>query len=83
LKPEKIAPIVAYLMSDDAKDVNGQVFGVRHNEIFLFSRPTVLRVMQMSEGWTPESCASVLMPALRPSFPKVQKTVDMIPWEPQ
>lgn len=83
LKPEKIAPLVAYLMSDDAKDVSGQVFGVRNNEVFLFSRPTILRVMQMSDGWTPETCASILMPALRPSFPKLQKTGEIIPWEPQ
>ena len=83
LKPEKIAPLVAYLMSDDAQDVSGQVFGVRNNEIFLYSRPTILRTMQMSDGWTPESCAEILMPALRPSFHKLQKTSDIVRWESQ
>ena len=33
--PEKIAPICAYLLSDAAKDVTGQIFAVRMNEIFL------------------------------------------------
>lgn len=83
LKPEKIAPLVAYLMSDDAKDVTGQIFGVRNNEIFLYSRPTILRTMQMSDGWTIESCAEILMPALRPSFHKLQRTGDIIQWESQ
>ena len=36
--PEKIAPICAYLLSDAAKDVTGQIFGVRMNEIFLLSQ---------------------------------------------
>ena len=83
MKPEKIAPLVAYLISDDAKDVSGQVFGVRNNEIFLYSRPTILRAMQMSDGWTPETCASILMPSLRPSFHPLKKTSDIIKWESQ
>ena len=39
--PEKIAPIMAFLLSDAAKDVTGQIFAVRMNEIFLMgqSRP--------------------------------------------
>src|SRR6266496_2761670 len=36
--PEKIAPICAYLLSDAAKEVSGQIFGARMNEIFLFSQ---------------------------------------------
>ena len=31
--PEKIAPVCAYLMSDAAKDVTGQIFGVRMNDL--------------------------------------------------
>ncbi|GAA0334340.1 SDR family oxidoreductase [Sphingomonas oligophenolica] len=81
LGPEKIAPLVVYLMSDDARNVSGQTFGVRNNEVFLYSRPTILRTMQMSDGWTPESIAEILMPALRPSFPKLAKSADVIAWE--
>ncbi len=36
--PEKIAPIVAYLLSDASKDVTGQIFAVRMNEIFLMGQ---------------------------------------------
>ena len=42
---EKIAPLVAYLASDAAKDVTNQVFGVRRNEIFLYSKPRPVRSM--------------------------------------
>ena len=35
--PEKIAPLCVFLLSDQAKDVTGQIFAVRMNEIFLIS----------------------------------------------
>uniref|UniRef100_B0T3Q4 D-xylose 1-dehydrogenase n=1 Tax=Caulobacter sp. (strain K31) TaxID=366602 RepID=B0T3Q4_CAUSK len=83
LTPEKIAPLVAFLCSDQAADVSGQIFGVRGNEVFLYSRPTILRTMQMTEGWTPQTCAEVLMPALRPSFQPLLTTPEIISWDPQ
>src|ERR1700748_2719320 len=41
ITPEKIAPVAVYLLSDTAKDVTGQIFAVRMNEIMLMgqSRP--------------------------------------------
>src|SRR5919109_981951 len=37
LSPAHIAPVAAFLASDAAKDITGQVFGVRGKEIMLFS----------------------------------------------
>src|SRR5919106_4888188 len=45
MTPEKIAPLVVYLASDQAKDVSGQIFSVRNNEIFLFSQPRPVATM--------------------------------------
>src|SRR3546814_7451820 len=45
MTPEKIAPLATFLCGDAAKDVNGQVFVVRKNEIFLMRRPEVVRSM--------------------------------------
>ena len=39
LDPERVAPFVVGLCADAAADVTGQIFGVRNNEIFLFSQP--------------------------------------------
>ncbi|HEY1154112.1 MAG TPA: SDR family NAD(P)-dependent oxidoreductase, partial [Pseudolabrys sp.] len=40
---DKIAPFIVALCSDGAKDVSGQLFGVRRNEIYLFSQPRPIR----------------------------------------
>src|SRR5207237_2655600 len=40
---DKIAPFVVPLCSDGARDVSGQVFGVRRNAIYLFSQPRPIR----------------------------------------
>jgi len=43
MTPEKIAPLAVYLASDRASHVSGQIFGVRNNEVFLFSQPRPIR----------------------------------------
>ena len=79
--PEKIAPVAAYLLSDASKDVTGQIFGVRMNEIFLFSQNRPLRSVQRSEGWTPQTIAEHAMPALKPSFYKLDRSADIFSWD--
>ena len=53
MSPADIAPLVAYLASDEAQYVTGQIFGVRGKEIFIFSQPRPVRSIHHSEGWTP------------------------------
>ncbi|MGP3791505.1 SDR family oxidoreductase [Pseudomonas sp. B392_1p] len=82
MTPAKIAPICVYLASDQAADVNAQVFAVRNNEIFLMSQPRPVRSVQRSEGWTPESLAEHGMPALKGSFIPVERSGDVFSWDP-
>src|SRR2546425_8190530 len=53
--PEAIAPVVAFLASDRAAHVTGQVIGVRGNQVTLFSHPAPLRQVTSREPWTAES----------------------------
>jgi NAD(P)-dependent dehydrogenase (short-subunit alcohol dehydrogenase family) len=83
MSAEKIAPLVAYLASDAAKDVTNQVFGVRRNEIFLYSKPRIVRTMAKSEGWTPQSIAEELIPAFRADFGRADEVAgDLHPYDP-
>src|SRR5450830_1922126 len=77
MTPAKIAPLVVYLASDGARDVNAQVFTVRNNEIFLMSQPRPLRSVHRAEGWTPESVAEHAMPALKASFIPMDRSGDV------
>jgi len=79
--PEKIAPVVAYLLSDESRDVTGQIFAVRMNEIFLMGQSRPLRSVHRGEGWTPQTVAEHAMPALRPSFYKLDRSADIFSWD--
>jgi NAD(P)-dependent dehydrogenase (short-subunit alcohol dehydrogenase family) len=82
MSADKIAPLAIFLASDAAKEVTGQIFCVRKNEIFLFSVPRPVRSMHRSDGWTPETIASDLLPAFRPSFHQLQRSSDVFAWDP-
>ena len=82
METAKIAPLAVYLVSDQAKDVNGQIFAVRANEIFLMSQIRPLRGMHASEGWTPETVATRAIPAMRPNFYKLDRSQDVFDWDP-
>lgn len=82
MQTSKIAPMAVYLVSDAAKDVSGQIFGVRANEIFLFSQNRPLRSVQRSDGWTAERIAEHAMPALKCHFYPLDRSQDVFSWDP-
>ncbi len=82
MTPRKIAAPVAYLLSDAAKDVTGQIFYVRSNEIMLMSQHRPVRVVHRGEGWTPELIYEHAMPALRPHFTPSEPSASYFNWDP-
>src|SRR5690606_15588368 len=79
---DKIAPFAVFLASDAAHEVNGQILGVRRNEIFLFSHPRPVRSIHRGEGWTPKSIGEHLVPAFRSSFVPLERSQDVFSWDP-
>ena len=82
LVPEKIAPFVVALASDAAAHVTGQIFGVRNNEIYLFSQPRPFRTAHTSEGWTPESVIDRVFPMFANDFYPLHRSADVFTWDP-
>lgn len=82
METAKIAPLAVYLMGDAAADVSGQIFAVRANEIFLMSQSRPLRSMHAADGWTPQTVAERAIPAMRPSFYKLDRSQDVFDWDP-
>jgi NAD(P)-dependent dehydrogenase (short-subunit alcohol dehydrogenase family) len=82
MTPDKNAPLAVFLASDAAKDVTGQIFAARHNELFVFSQPRPVRSAHRAEGWTPESIAETAMPALKSGFLPLDRSADVFCWDP-
>jgi short-subunit dehydrogenase len=82
MTPDKNAPLAVFLASDAAKDVTGQIFAARHNELFVFSQPRPVRSAHRAEGWTPETIAETAMPALKSGFLPLDRSADVFCWDP-
>ena len=80
--PEKNAPLAVFLASDISAGVTGQVFVARMNEIFLMGQSRPLRGMQRAEGWTPQTLASHMMPAMKTMFYPLDRSADVFSWDP-
>ena len=82
MTPDKNAPMAVYLSSDASKDVTGQVFGCRMNEMILFSSPRPIRIVHRAEGWTPETIAEHCIPAMKAAFMPLDRSGDVFSWDP-
>lgn len=82
LVPEKVAALCVALCSDAAKEVTGQVFGSRNNEIYLFSQPRPIRTAHTAEGWTPETIVERVIPQFRNDFYPLHRSGDVFTWDP-
>jgi len=82
MTPDKIAPLAIALCSDAAKDVSGQIFGVRNNEIFLFNHNRPIRFAHTSEGWSPDSVLERVIPAFNSDFSLLERSGDVFSWDP-
>jgi NAD(P)-dependent dehydrogenase (short-subunit alcohol dehydrogenase family) len=82
LEADKIAPFTLALLTDQARHVSGQIFGVRNNEIYFMSQPRPLRTAHASEGWTVQSCIDRVLPMFKPNFYPLDLSRDVFNWDP-
>ena len=58
--PEDVAPMVVYLLSDQARHITGQVYTVVGNKIAVWCQPEEVRAMYADGRWSPEEIAQRL-----------------------
>jgi NAD(P)-dependent dehydrogenase (short-subunit alcohol dehydrogenase family) len=80
-RPDQIAPLAVFLCSDAAKEVSGQIFGARGNEIYLYNQPRPMRTMRDGEGWTPARIAKIVLPALKSGFTPLERSRQVFTWD--
>lgn len=82
LDAAKIAPVAVALASDAADGVTGQIFAVRGDEVFLMSQPRPVRGMHSSDGWTPQTFAQRVLPAMKSAFTPLENSAVVFSWDP-
>jgi NAD(P)-dependent dehydrogenase (short-subunit alcohol dehydrogenase family) len=82
MTPEQIAPLVGFLLSDDAKNISGQVFVVRGNEVMLMSQPRPIKTMTRLDGWTEESLSTHFAPAIQTSLVPLETSPELFSYNP-
>jgi len=82
MRADQVAQLTIALASPESSAVNGQIFGVRGNEVILFSQPRPVRNMANTEGWTPRSLLDVALPAMKNSFFDAGASASVFPYDP-
>jgi NAD(P)-dependent dehydrogenase (short-subunit alcohol dehydrogenase family) len=82
MSPAHIAPLAAYLATDDAKDISGQVFGVRGKEIMLFGHMRPIMRIHHAEGWTVDRLAELVPGTLQHHFVRLETSGQYFNYDP-
>lgn len=82
MRADQVAQLAIALCAEGSRDVSGQIFSVRGNEIFLFNQPRPVRGMAKLEGWRPDTIIEHALPAMRANFTDLGATVNVFPWDP-
>jgi len=69
MAPEHIAPLVAYLATDAAANINGRTFLVTGGQIGLYSEPAIINSIFKDGFWTVKELVDVMPKSLTQGFP--------------
>jgi len=82
MTPDKNAPLAVFLASEAAKEVTGQIFSARLNELFIYNQNRPVKSIHSENGWTPEGIAERAFPAFKNSMTPNERSGDVFSWDP-
>jgi len=65
IRPDQPAKLSVALCADGAKNISGQFFGSRGDDLILYSQPRPIVTLHKDEGWTPESIIKEALPQMK------------------
>jgi len=68
-EPEYVAPMVGYLCTDDAWNINGQIFHVAGGTVGLAWHPTPMRTLWKPAMWTLDELCSAIPEQMMAGIP--------------
>ena len=82
MTPETNAPLAAFLASAAAKEVTGQIFSARLNELFIYNQNRPIKSIHSDKGWTPQEIAQRAYPAFKAFMTPNERSGDVFSWDP-
>lgn len=80
MRADQVAQFCVALCADGARDISGQIFAVRGNEIMLMSQPRPVRSVGMADGWTVDGILQNCLPTMKPDFTDLKSTAEVFNW---
>lgn len=82
MRPDQVAPLAIALAGNHAQGPTGQIFGVRGNEVILFSQPRPVASVTRGEGWTVETLMEHGLRALEAKYTDLGASASVFPYDP-
>ena len=82
MTPETNAPLAVFLASEVAKNVSGQIFSARLNELFIYNQNRPIKSVHSESGWTPQQIAERALPSFEKSMTPNERSGDVFSWDP-
>lgn len=80
--PQHMAPVIAFLGSEAASGVNGQIIGARGSELYLYGHPAPARDLSSRSGWSAHWLEENLAAAWTPFLTRLEVITDVFSWAP-
>ncbi len=83
--PANVAPLIAFLASDQAQSVNGHIFGSFGYNVALMSQPKIVKTLRSDHRWSVDELSEVIPKAFGSEIESIKnesgfsKTIDSIP----